>query len=354
MMAAVIALYGLGITLAKAQGQDVCTSSLDDAPTQGAALLQRATLPAVAVLDVSSEKQCQPLLPQGLQEAHRQHSLVQVHIASVVNSETDVTIMPLDANGFKEVTSLCCPYKMEAFFNRLLDSKGFFVCSKPHVQGLMHWFACVPDMDFQYVLDVIANGNPCKYWSAKSSTCPILSPECAGHNCQEPITEAPWTTEGPTTTEAPWTTEEPTTWTTTEAPTTTELPTTTEIPTTTEAPTITTTMRFPRGTPLLFMPRDGCGTYTPGAWSPPPSTTQTQYIYSTRAQAAEACKSRGCVGLATKAMIEGNNDCKAGYLQDGRGLWVKKAHHACGGLVGYNEWPDKTIGAWCNDCPSCP
>jgi len=54
----------------------------------------------------------------------------------------------LDATGFKEVTSLCCPAAMEQFFNRLLESRGYDVCSKPHVQGLMHWFTCVPDMDF--------------------------------------------------------------------------------------------------------------------------------------------------------------------------------------------------------------
>jgi len=65
---------------------------------------------------------------------------------------------------------------MEQFFNRLLGSKGLDVCSKPHVQGLMHWFSCVPDMDFQYMIDVIDNGNPCKYWHTKNETCPALSP----------------------------------------------------------------------------------------------------------------------------------------------------------------------------------
>lgn len=71
----------------------------------------------------------------------------------------------LDGSGFKETTSACCPMQMEMFFNRLLVSRGYQVCSKPHVQGLMHWFTCVPEMDFQYVLDIIANGNPCKYWA---------------------------------------------------------------------------------------------------------------------------------------------------------------------------------------------
>jgi len=90
----------------------------------------------------------------------------------------------LDAAGFKEVTSLCCPSEMEVFFIRLLNKQGYEVCSQPHVQGLMHWFSCVPDMDFQYVLDVIANGNPCKFWALAGAACPQLSPECQGKYCR--------------------------------------------------------------------------------------------------------------------------------------------------------------------------
>jgi len=90
----------------------------------------------------------------------------------------------LDGAGFKATTSLCCPSEMETFFNRLLESRGFSVCSKPHVQGLMHWFSCVPDMDFHYMLDVMANGNPCKYWAPTATDCPALSPECAGSWCR--------------------------------------------------------------------------------------------------------------------------------------------------------------------------
>jgi hypothetical protein len=91
---------------------------------------------------------------------------------------------PLDAAGFKAVTSLCCPVETESFFNRLLDKEGYDVCSKPHIQGLMHWFSCVPDMDFQYMLDVITNGNPCKYWSLKGVDCPVLSAACQGEWCR--------------------------------------------------------------------------------------------------------------------------------------------------------------------------
>jgi len=90
----------------------------------------------------------------------------------------------LDAAGFKEVTSLCCPVEMEAWFTRLLESKGFEICSKPHLQGLMHWFSCVPDMDFQYVLDIIANGNPCKFWALAGAVCQPLSAECKGKFCR--------------------------------------------------------------------------------------------------------------------------------------------------------------------------
>jgi len=93
-------------------------------------------------------------------------------------------LVSLDAKGFKEVTSLCCPPEMEVFFNRLLDSLDLDVCSIPHIQGLMHWFSCVPDMDFQYVLDIISGGNPCKYWTPRGDDCPSLSPKCAGQYCR--------------------------------------------------------------------------------------------------------------------------------------------------------------------------
>jgi len=106
---------------------------------------------------------------------------------ALVNLATDVTSgasASLDAAGFSAVSSLCCPSEMETFFNRLLGSLGYFVCSKPHLQGLMHWFHCVPNMDFQYVLDVIHNGNPCMYWAKDGETCPVLSEECAGKWCR--------------------------------------------------------------------------------------------------------------------------------------------------------------------------
>jgi len=93
-------------------------------------------------------------------------------------------LVSLDAKGFKEATSLCCPAEMEVFFNRLLDSLDLDVCSIPHIQGLMHWFSCVPDMDFQYMLDVINKGNPCKYWTPRGDACPSLSPKCAGQYCR--------------------------------------------------------------------------------------------------------------------------------------------------------------------------
>lgn len=90
----------------------------------------------------------------------------------------------LDAAGFKAVTSLCCPWQMQVFFERLLDAMGLYTCSTPHLQGLMHWFHCVPNMDFQYVIDVINNGNPCKYWQVKGQDCPVLTPECQGKWCR--------------------------------------------------------------------------------------------------------------------------------------------------------------------------
>jgi len=103
---------------------------------------------------------------------------------------------PLDAAGFKAATSECCPMEMERFFSRLLDSKGLDTCSWPHIQGLMHWFTCVPDMDFQYVLNVIDLGNPCKYWAPKGEACPQLSPECEGNFCKAGATTYDWLASG--------------------------------------------------------------------------------------------------------------------------------------------------------------
>jgi len=131
-------------------------------------------------------------LPDGLQELHlqavRRHAALLASGAKANSAASQPAISgstaSLDAAGFKDATSLCCPAEMEQFFNRLLDSMGLDVCSKPHVQGLMHWFACVPDMDFQYVIDVINKGNPCKYWAPKGTTCPTLSAQCDRKWCR--------------------------------------------------------------------------------------------------------------------------------------------------------------------------
>lgn len=90
----------------------------------------------------------------------------------------------LDAAGFLAVTSTCCAWKMEVFFTRLLESMGFRICSKPHLQGLMHWFTCVPAMDYKYILQIIANGNEhgCKFWAKKGETCPSI----VGTKCDNP------------------------------------------------------------------------------------------------------------------------------------------------------------------------
>jgi len=135
--------------------------------------------------------------------------------ADATTTDTPATKPPqcdalVDAPAFKEATSLCCPEKMEAFFITLLGCLGLKVCSVPHVQGLMHWFTCVPNMDFQYLLDVISDGNPCKYWAPISQACPTLSEECQGKMCTQPsATEKPSTTEEPSTTEKPSATSAP-------------------------------------------------------------------------------------------------------------------------------------------------
>lgn len=133
-------------------------------------------------------------LPVGLEELHIEavrHNAARFAAAEGTDEQslhskqkpTGETV-PLDAAGFKTVTSLCSPTDTDAFFNRLLVSRRLAVCSRPHVQGLMHWFTCVPEMEFQSLLDVIDKGSPCKYWEVEGTTCPALTPECQGEWCR--------------------------------------------------------------------------------------------------------------------------------------------------------------------------
>lgn len=93
--------------------------------------------------------------------------------------------------GFLAVTSLCCPLQTEMWFLRLLDYLDYQPCYQdqtigtyPHIQGLMHWFTCVPAMDFSFVMDTIEQGNPCKYWTKKGTVCPPLNPTCEEAWCR--------------------------------------------------------------------------------------------------------------------------------------------------------------------------
>jgi hypothetical protein len=172
---------------------------------KGSAMLQLHAAPAE---EVKVGKSCtvgkmesahllasQTCLPEGLAEAHlqalRRHAMLlstkkKGEEKAEVASMQDPDSASLDAAGFRAITSMCCPADMETFFNRLLADKGLQVCSKPHIQGMMHWFSCVPDMDFNYVIDVIDNGNhkSCKYWAPTRSACPTLTPECDPAFCR--------------------------------------------------------------------------------------------------------------------------------------------------------------------------
>jgi len=213
--------------LPHAMSETECTSpGVDAIKASGDSLLQTqrhkqvafaaanaAPAKAIACEQVKAT-QCKPVRPHGLLEryqvARRHTSLLSI------GEGVDGASAPLDAFGFKAVSSLCCPPEMEVFFIRLLEARGYKVCSMPHLQGLMHWFSCVPDMDFQYVIDVILNGNPCKYWAPSGETCPALSAQCAGTYCGSsgaspaaapapaPATPTPApATPAPTTTAAP-------------------------------------------------------------------------------------------------------------------------------------------------------
>jgi len=150
---------------------------------------------SIGPLEDTHLQESQPCLPNGLPEAYlqalRRHAMLLTATKKggeevVEASSQDPEAASLDAAGFRAITSLCCPADMETFFTRLLVGRGLQVCSKPHIQGLMHWFSCVPDMDFNYVINVIDNGNhlSCKYWAPTGTTCPTLSAECEGKWCR--------------------------------------------------------------------------------------------------------------------------------------------------------------------------
>jgi len=269
-MLVILSAFCFGAALATATEEEACTPLANAPAATGEALLQKdfrsSSIVEVAPSEdapprplslghvrshdrISLEKACYGTagyhgapncLPVQLESVNRDS----VTLLSMLTNQKPVgEVAPLDAKGFKQVTALCCPSEMEQFFNRLLEARGYYVCSKPHVQGLMHWFSCVPDMDFQYVIEVIEHGNPCKYWAPKGESCPILSDACSGHYCGTPLdlattppdepaaaNEAPSgaSTEAPS--EAATTTTGKATTTTGKATTTTGKPTTTTPP----------------------------------------------------------------------------------------------------------------------------
>jgi hypothetical protein len=192
------------IFAASGEVMDACPAETHPEAIQGSALLQvrsedrkkpmSLSLNKVELLCSGEPKPEQAHLIEsracvnvGLQEAHLRairRNAALMTFNSRIPSEADGTTAELDGGGFLEVTSLCCPSQMEIFFKRLLEDKGLQVCSWPHIQGLMHWFTCVPGMEFQYVLDVIDNGNPCKYWTEQGSVCPALTPPCNAEWCR--------------------------------------------------------------------------------------------------------------------------------------------------------------------------
>jgi hypothetical protein len=141
--------------------------------------------PALVDADVDIEK-ARACLPHGLVTYYlaQKEKMTLLTKADDHSRKAEGAQQPLTAAGFKAVTSTCCPPAMETFFTRLLNDMGLDVCSKPHVQGLMHWFSCVPDMDYRYVIDVINDGNPCKFWAPMGAVCPVLSPACDQPVCR--------------------------------------------------------------------------------------------------------------------------------------------------------------------------
>mmetsp|Transcript_162617 Transcript_162617/g.312238 ORF Transcript_162617/g.312238 Transcript_162617/m.312238 type:complete len:207 (-) Transcript_162617:103-723(-) len=164
---------------------------------QGSALLQvkKAPVPTLVGTNATDETSAASCMQFKIQEVFKK-SFQQA--SSQLASECDMTsdreehgigvrdpfTASLDATGFLVVTSTCCAWKTEVFFTRLLESMDYRICSEPHFQGLMHWFTCVPAMDYQYLLDIIANGNEhgCKFWAKNGDACPAI----VGTKCDNP------------------------------------------------------------------------------------------------------------------------------------------------------------------------
>jgi len=185
----------VGIVAEPCKEDSTCADVTVADAVQGSALLQvkQAPLPTLVgtnATDVSNTASCmqfkiQEVYTKSLQQASSQLASECDKTSGEHGTEArDPFTASLDATGFLVVTSTCCAWKTEVFFTRLLESMDYRVCSKPHFQGLMHWFTCVPAMDFQYALTIIANGNEhgCKFWAKTGETCPAI----VGTKCDNP------------------------------------------------------------------------------------------------------------------------------------------------------------------------
>mmetsp|Transcript_41051 Transcript_41051/g.72171 ORF Transcript_41051/g.72171 Transcript_41051/m.72171 type:complete len:198 (+) Transcript_41051:75-668(+) len=194
MMAALIRFTMLGFLVcfhgvsAVTHDEDT-TCSVDITAARGSALLQTKTQPAKEASGSHVAKQASNTtlcMHQQFQEAQRTMAEQGLTVSGGCSETSGVDPMTasLDAAGFYAITTRCCPWKTETWFNRLLMSMDYKICSKDHIQGLMHWFTCVPALEFSYILEVIANGQAqgCKYWAKTWDSCPAI----AGTYCDNP------------------------------------------------------------------------------------------------------------------------------------------------------------------------
>ena len=71
------------------------------------------------------------------------------------------------------------------------------------------------------------------------------------------------------------------------------------------------------------------------------------YVYTSRGDAENACKTAGFKGLCAKDQIAGFSRCAAGWTSDWKGYWFHKTHKGCGNGVGFRGWSGSKIGAYC-------
>ena len=76
-------------------------------------------------------------------------------------------------------------------------------------------------------------------------------------------------------------------------------------------------------------------------------TGHSNYIYSSRDSAEQACQQTPDTRLCYKAEVEGFRLCAAGWMRDFIGYWMPETASGCGTGRGFRSSGRGTVGAYC-------